>query len=70
MSTDPYQRRFLTTREAARRLNCSASHLNKSRVRGDGPPFIRIGTAVRYDPEDLDEYAASRRVRSTSEAAR
>jgi excisionase family DNA binding protein len=69
MSTDPYHRRFLTTREAARYLNCSASHLNKSRVRGDGPAFIRIGGAIRYAVEDLDDYAASRRVRSTSETA-
>ncbi len=62
-------RRYLTVVEAASHLGVSKSWLDKSRLRGDGPAFIRIGANVRYAVEDLDAFAASRRVRSTSEAA-
>jgi hypothetical protein len=44
---DPPQR-YLTTVQAAEYLNLSESFLDKARVRGDGPAFIRIGGAVRY----------------------
>ena len=37
-----------TSKEAAAFLNVSVSWLTKSRMRGDGPPFIRIGRCVRY----------------------
>jgi hypothetical protein len=37
-----------TSKEAAAFLNVSISWLAKSRMRGDGPPFIRIGRSIRY----------------------
>ncbi|MBU6406603.1 MAG: hypothetical protein KGS44_05620 [Alphaproteobacteria bacterium] len=46
----------------------SASTLNKLRCRGAGPKFLKLrGTAVRYEPKDLDSWIESRRRRSTSE---
>jgi hypothetical protein len=39
---------LLTAREAARILKVSVSWLAKARMRGDGPPFIRIGRSIRY----------------------
>jgi excisionase family DNA binding protein len=60
---------YLTVVQAASYLGVSKSFLDKARIRGDGPTFIRIGGAVRYAIEDLDAFASSRRVRSTSEAA-
>jgi hypothetical protein len=36
---------------------------------GCGPPFIKIGAAVRYDDKDLDEWLARQRRQSTSETA-
>lgn len=62
--------RYLKNREAAAYLNVSESWLNKSRITGTGPAFIKIGSGVLYAVEDLDAFAASRRVRSTSERAR
>ncbi len=61
--------RYLKTREAAAYLNVSESWLNKSRITGTGPAFIKIGSGILYAVDDLDAFAAARRVRSTSEAA-
>lgn len=39
---------LLTPKEAARLLNLSVSWLAKHRLAGDGPPYIKMGGAVRY----------------------
>jgi hypothetical protein len=41
---------LLTANETAKALKVSASWLAKSRMRGDGPPFIKVGRSVRYFP--------------------
>lgn len=62
---------MLRTTEAAQRLGLSRSWLEKLRLTGDGPPFVRIGMrAVAYWSDDLMAWAESRpRFRSTSEAS-
>jgi predicted DNA-binding transcriptional regulator AlpA len=45
--------RLLTAREAANFLKMSASWLAKSRMRGDGPPYVKIGRAIRYSESAL-----------------
>ena len=55
------------TSEAAKYLDLAESTLEKMRVTGRGPRFIRIGRAVRYDDEDLDVYIESGRRISTSQ---
>lgn len=51
-----------TTAEAAKYIAMSESFLRQSRMDGDrvnrtlGPPFIRIGRAVRYLKYDLDAW--------------
>ena len=52
---------------AAEIVDLSVSTLQKMRVRGDGPPFLKIGRSVRYRVSDLQAWAASKRVRSTSD---
>lgn len=53
---------------AAEHCGLSVSTLNKLRCKGGGPKFVKItGAAVRYDPNDLDAWIASRRRGSTSE---
>ena len=47
----------------------SVSSLQKMRVRGDGPPFAKLGNRVRYRVSDLESYIADRVVHSTSQAA-
>lgn len=39
-----------------------------ARWRCEGPPFIRAGRAILYDPADLSAWLAANRFASTSEA--
>jgi excisionase family DNA binding protein len=57
----------LTVREAAAHLRLSISTLNKLRCTGCGPVYFKLGRAVRYDPQDLDQWLTAHRVGSTSE---
>jgi excisionase family DNA binding protein len=57
----------LRTPEAAKYTSLAKSTLEKLRVSGDGCPFIRIGRAVLYDPDDLDQWLAANRRKSTSD---
>jgi hypothetical protein len=58
----PLAAALLTPRETAKRLQVSLSWLAKARMRGDGPPFIKIGP---FDPLQrsclaaVDEVAAA-----------
>ena len=44
--------RLLTPQETADFLRVSLSWLAKARMRGDGPPYVKIGRAVRYPAVD------------------
>ncbi len=57
----------LNTREAAAWLGLSPKTLERYRVSGEGPDFLRIGYRVRYLLEDLEKWASARRWTSTSE---
>jgi hypothetical protein len=59
--------RRLHRKLAAPYIGVSVSWLDKARLRGVGPPFLRVGTRVIYDVEDLDAFLASCRRQSTSE---
>lgn len=55
---------ILTEKDAARYLGVSQSFLTVSRLknpRTEGPPFVKIGRAVRYVRQDLDAFVAARR---------
>ena len=54
----------------AKQLACEVKTLQAWRCRGGGPPFIRVGRLVRYRPQDVEAWIASRRVSSTSETAK
>lgn len=43
--------------QAAEHLGVSKSFLDKARIYGGGPRFMRFGRAVVYSTEDLDEWA-------------
>jgi predicted DNA-binding transcriptional regulator AlpA len=58
---------LLHPRDAARILSVSGSWLAKSRLRGDGPRYVKIGRAVRYLESALREYIKSRTRGSTGE---
>ncbi len=54
--------------DAASILNLKVSTLRRWRWSGDGPRFIKLGGAVRYDPADLDQFIDENKVSSTSAA--
>ena len=62
------QRRIFRTPEAANYLGLAASTLEKKRLTGDGPRFVKIsGRAVGYDIQDLDLWLDGRKRNSTSD---
>jgi excisionase family DNA binding protein len=61
------EKRILRTNEAAEYLGLSASTLEKMRLTGGGPQFIRLGgRAVGYDVCDLDAWLDDQRQSSSS----
>ena len=60
---------LLTEKEAGKLLGFSIRTLQKWRIQGEGPPFVRISArAIRYRREDLDQWIESCVRTSTSEA--
>jgi predicted DNA-binding transcriptional regulator AlpA len=66
MTTFPDSSR-LPVEAAAAHLGLSASTLNKLRVFGGGPVFLKLGRRVVYDVTDLDAWLATKRRQSTSD---
>ena len=58
---------LFTVSEAARWAKVSESFLNKARLTGDGPRFVRLGRAIRYRVADLEAWAQEGGAGSTSE---
>jgi predicted DNA-binding transcriptional regulator AlpA len=57
--------RLLTARDAANLLRLSSSFLAKARMRGDGPPYIKLGRSVRYRESTLVQWMKSRIARKS-----
>jgi hypothetical protein len=55
------------TKSAAEYIGCSPQYLEKLRVVGGGPEFLKLGRAVVYEYDALERWKASRRRRSTSD---
>jgi predicted DNA-binding transcriptional regulator AlpA len=58
---------LLTAAEAARALRLSERTLDRLRVDGLGPQFIKMKRRILYSESALQEWLARRTVRSTSE---
>jgi predicted DNA-binding transcriptional regulator AlpA len=56
MSDADRDARLLNTAEAAKFLSLSPWWLIKARKNGSGPPFIKIGRAVRYAMQSLLDF--------------
>lgn len=60
---------LITTEQLAAIRNVPVSRIEKERLKGDGPPFIKDGHLVRYRVGDYRSWVASKqRFQSTSEA--
>jgi len=57
----------LRTIDAASYCGLSKSTLDKYRLTGEGPVFIKLGRVVVYDVTDLDTWLNSNKFHSTSE---
>lgn len=65
------QDRLLTVDDAAARLRISKHTLNRWRVTGEGPPFIKYGPRlIRYVVAALDAWALERLYANTSQYGR
>lgn len=57
----------LGVEDAAHHVGLSVSTLNKLRMRGDGPIFLKLGRRVVYDVADLNAWLLSHRRGCTSD---
>lgn len=55
----------LDTQQAATYIPCAKSTLDKLRVKGGGPRFIKIGKRVLYDTLDIDHWLENQKRAST-----
>lgn len=62
-------RKKLSTYQAAEYLGLGKSTLDKLRLTGGGPIFIKIGKRIVYDPADLDTWFDRHKRSSTSQKA-
>lgn len=64
-------RPLLTTRQAAEYCGLAKNTLEKMRLYGrkddNTPRFVKLGSAVRYHPDDLDAWIGRNRAITTSE---
>lgn len=57
---------IMDTREAAAYVRLGKPTLERFRISGNGPPYCKLGGAVRYRKVDLDAWLESRLTTSTS----
>jgi predicted DNA-binding transcriptional regulator AlpA len=60
---------FLKEEDIARITGLSLATVRRWRLRRQGPKYLKIGSAVRYKPEDLSAWLASRPIGGTDERA-
>lgn len=63
---DADMEKLLTTAEVAQAVGLTERQIRRLRRRGEGPPTIRIGSAVRYCRKDLEAWLESQRIEGTS----
>lgn len=61
-------KKLLTEEEQAEAWNLAPKTLANQRSAGKGPPFIKLGRLVRYDPEVTAKWLADRTFQSTTES--
>jgi predicted DNA-binding transcriptional regulator AlpA len=67
MSTTPTFTKLNTEREEAARLQLSLRTLQAWRTRGDGPAYLKLGKAVRYNPLEVDRWLETRARKHTAD---
>lgn len=60
----------MRVRQAAEYCGLSKSFLDKARIYGGGPAFIRLGRSIIYSSADLDTWLTSQKYQPANENAR
>ena len=68
--TQSSDRRTLTDVEVAARLGVSRFTVRSWRLKGVGPRFMKMGRAVRYRPQDVDDYERQALVETQTDSDR
>jgi hypothetical protein len=50
---------LMTENEVSKRLNISVASLRRWRLTKRGPVYVKVGSLVRYQPEELEAWLAS-----------
>ena len=58
---------LMNTREAAAYLRLGKPTIERFRITGEGPSYLKLGRVVRYRRCDLDAWLESQLIQSTSE---
>ncbi len=59
---------LINEHQVAARLGLKVATLRRWRWAGRGPPFFKLGSAIRYAAEDIDAFIQAARRTSTSDA--
>jgi predicted DNA-binding transcriptional regulator AlpA len=68
-SASPALEPLLSVAQVAKLTGRAVSTLEKDRLTGHGPRYVKLGRLVRYRPADVRAWLAERIRRSTSEGA-
>jgi predicted DNA-binding transcriptional regulator AlpA len=63
-----YVNSLLTEQDVAKQLHVSLAALRRWRLEGRGPRFIKVGSLVRYRPEELEQWVAAQPTGGSSAA--
>lgn len=66
MTASDHPSDYLNTVDAARYLNCSRQYLEIGRCKNYGPPYHKLGRAVRYRKSALNEWMTAHELRPAS----
>lgn len=61
---------YLTTKDLAEATTLSVSRLKQLRYEGGGPPFIKVGNRICYDPSDVKKWVNKNKVRKNGKRDR
>jgi hypothetical protein len=61
------QEELIDEQTLSERLNVKPRTLQGWRLRGEGPPYIKVGRLVRYRPVDIQRYLNEQTRHSTSQ---
>ena len=69
MAVDKLLDKLLTPPEVAEQFRVTVGYLATRRFEGEGPPYVKVGAAVRYRASDVADWLAANTYNSTPKGA-